>query len=429
MANECENLDVLEVENLAKRLDIETKHKDKKHGRVKSKRVLCELINSLYDKSALPVESILEIQTDENGKRMALVKWRSFNEPTWEPAENVIADRDLIEETPKMVKNGQESDDEDSFEKNKPLFKKISNKPTQIDFITDRFEIQQELGTGAQGAVYRAEDLQRNNAVVALKQVNIPTEAMREINTLIAIQKANNNKCVENIVCYREFFVAKSDKLSTHYVSMDFLDGKELFDWINDYSTAIEDENQAEEIVWHVRNFSHQLFRALKFLHANNVYHLDIKPENIMIVGQTKPVFIDFGLGCHNSADANVFNKCGAVRYGGTPDYVSVDYMVECARSQVKNTCTDEIKSQQDMYALSLSLLAAFDIDAFTKFKDYNMARLRNKNLKPKTAIPFSNRWKAMRNAKELLALFELCLLYTKNAKIENLTAFLSAPL
>ena len=51
------------------------------------------------------------------------------------------------------------------------------------------------------------------------------------------------------------------------------------------------------------RDFIHQLFKGVKFLHDNKVSHRDLKPDNIM-AGSKTPIIIDFGLACSSSVRA-----------------------------------------------------------------------------------------------------------------------------
>jgi serine/threonine protein kinase len=58
-----------------------------------------------------------------------------------------------------------------------------------------------------------------------------------------------------------------------------------------------------------------QLAEALAFLHARDVYHLDLKPSNVLLAGGGRPMLLDFNL----SIDA----RNGPSRPGGTLPYIA----------------------------------------------------------------------------------------------------------
>ena len=80
----------------------------------------------------------------------------------------------------------------------------------------------------------------------------------------------------------------------TAYYVMEFLDGKSLRNYIKKRGACAEDEATALML---------PIIRAIGYLHDQNITHLDIKPDNIMIVengrGVVSPTLIDFGLSKH----------------------------------------------------------------------------------------------------------------------------------
>jgi serine/threonine protein kinase len=66
-----------------------------------------------------------------------------------------------------------------------------------------------------------------------------------------------------------------------------------------------------------------ELAEALAFLHAREVYHLDLKPSNVLLVGNGRPMLLDFNL----SADARNL----APRTGGTLPYVAPEQVAVLA--------------------------------------------------------------------------------------------------
>ncbi|MEX0598970.1 MAG: hypothetical protein WD512_20980, partial [Candidatus Paceibacterota bacterium] len=104
------------------------------------------------------------------------------------------------------------------------------------------------------------------------------------------------------------------------------------------------------------RLITKNLLEAVKKIHDKKIYHLDIKPINIMIRPNGLPVLIDFGIGCKYGVDTNTDVTCSKGT-GGTEIYMTHERK-ECAF--VSGDCTEEDLQNADIYALALSLLESF---------------------------------------------------------------------
>lgn len=93
-----------------------------------------------------------------------------------------------------------------------------------------------------------------------------------------------------HIVSVKDVFEANK----TAYYVMEFLDGKSLRSYIRKNGACKEDEAVLLLL---------PIARAVGYLHDQRITHLDIKPDNIMIVetdtGKLCPILIDFGLSKH----------------------------------------------------------------------------------------------------------------------------------
>ena len=85
----------------------------------------------------------------------------------------------------------------------------------------------------------------------------------------------------EHIVKVHKFF----EENNTSYYVMDFINGQSLDSVLE--SGAIEETK--------VIDYMYQIFEALKPIHKKNVFHLDIKPANIMLDYKDDVILIDFG--------------------------------------------------------------------------------------------------------------------------------------
>ena len=65
-----------------------------------------------------------------------------------------------------------------------------------------------------------------------------------------------------------------------------------------------------------------EISRGLEYLHAENIIHLDIKPQNILLSKSGRAVLCDFGASIHVASGPVSYN-------GGTPCYVPPEYLLD----------------------------------------------------------------------------------------------------
>eukprot|EP00041_Stephanoeca_diplocostata_P012356 m.207246 g.207246 ORF g.207246 m.207246 type:complete len:301 (+) comp18923_c0_seq1:1011-1913(+) len=111
------------------------------------------------------------------------------------------------------------------------------------------------------------------------------------------------------IVQLKDFF-EEQDAL---YLVLEFADGGELFDLVNEKNEKHETIPESE-----VQFLFYQIFHAVKYLHGRNIIHRDLKPENILManVNNTKIIKVtDFGLSNMVEVDRHRDTVCGTPRY------------------------------------------------------------------------------------------------------------------
>lgn len=116
-----------------------------------------------------------------------------------------------------------------------------------------------------------------------------------------------------------------------------------------------------------------QLLRAVQTLHEHGVYHLDIKPSNIMMLEQkelrkgkkplkryTRPVIIDFGLSCYRPPGGRALedSECLVVHSGTStyfPHYLLDEKQLrQMSRFPLKDK--EMVGRERDMFAMAVTL-------------------------------------------------------------------------
>lgn len=176
--------------------------------------------------------------------------------------------------------------------------------------LNARYTILHQIGQGGFGITYKAHDTLFDR-VVCIKELFLSGNSRREESLSITSQAVGDidfsffkNKFLEeaqklatfdhpNIVKVLEYFEANN----TAYMVMEFVDGKNLKDFVKERNRL--DESEALPI------FS-QLMDATKAIHEKSFLHRDIKPDNVLITPQGKAVLIDFGTAkFHDSKNDN----------------------------------------------------------------------------------------------------------------------------
>jgi serine/threonine-protein kinase len=194
-----------------------------------------------------------------------------------------------------------------------------------------RYEVISELGQGAMGVVYKARD-PLIDRVVAIKTINLSLaldEKDEYEQRFYQEARAAGRLSHHNIVTIYD--VGKSGDVA--YIAMEFLEGRELRDILNDTRGALP-VDQAIDIVA-------QVAQGLAYAHEHGIVHRDVKPSNIMVVHDGHVKITDFGIA--RMASAAVRTQTGMVL--GSPKYMSPE--------QVVGKVTDQ---RSDIFSLGVML-------------------------------------------------------------------------
>jgi serine/threonine-protein kinase len=193
-----------------------------------------------------------------------------------------------------------------------------------------RFRIEQLLGAGGMGKVYKAFDKELSRTV-ALK-----TLLPELVSDHLLTQRFKQELLLASKISHRNILrihdLGEVDGVK--FISMAFIEGKDLNQLLKE-----EGPFPLERSL----KIARQLCEALDAAHSEGVVHRDFKPQNVL-VGNNDHVYVsDFGLATSLETAKMGMTRTGAVM--GTPRYMSPE--------QVEGK---EVDSRCDLYALGLVL-------------------------------------------------------------------------
>jgi len=204
-----------------------------------------------------------------------------------------------------------------SYEKDDDSFFQNSASALAAEMFADRvgetigpYEVLSELGSGAMGIVYLAQDV-RLGRKIALKF--LPSQFTNDKDRLRRFQQeARAASALNHPNILTVYEVEQRDRL--HYIATEFVDGVTLRQHMQAGQMSLEE----------VLTIAVQVASALQAAHAAGIAHRDIKPENIMIRSDGYIKVLDFGLAKlteNELSPASAETNPGVVM--GTPRYMS----------------------------------------------------------------------------------------------------------
>ncbi|PKF63497.1 protein kinase [Psychromonas sp. psych-6C06] len=254
--------------------------------------------------------------------------------------------------------------------------------------LKGRFVLEDVLGVGGMGIVYKAKDLLRVEAhdrdpYVAIKVLSEEFKTHPE--AFISLQR--ESKKAQHIANQNTVKVYDFDRDGdVVFMTMEYMIGQPLDEMVKQYHATGLPRNET----W---NILHGMCAALIHAHSENIVHSDLKPGNVFVTDQGIAKIFDFGIAravatidrSNNEKDKTVFDagNLGAL----TPAYASREMLL----GQVPDV-------RDDIYALGCIAYEMLTGDhPFTRLP---ADEAYNKKLKPKRIQGIKKRhWKAIEAA------------------------------
>jgi len=258
--------------------------------------------------------------------------------------------------------------------------------------LKNRFVLEERIGSGGMGDVYKALDLRQQeakerNPYIAIKILN--ETFARHKDAFISLQReATRTRGIPhpNIMGVYDF----DREGDTVFMSMELLDGKPLDDYLKEHPEGVSVED-----AW---NIIDGICQGLSRAHGAGIVHSDFKPGNIYYTTEKIAKVFDFGIAravptsdgeaLESEGDATVFDagSLGAL----TPTYASLEMLT--GKTPTKS---------DDVYAVAL---VAYEL--FTGKHPYNRTpanKALDQGLVPEPVSFLKRRqWKALKKALEL---------------------------
>jgi eukaryotic-like serine/threonine-protein kinase len=189
-----------------------------------------------------------------------------------------------------------------------------------------RYVLEQELGRGGMGVVYRARDtrLGRTVAIKILNPRQHTPDAIRRFEREARAAAALSHPGIVHIYDFDRGF-------SSFYISMEFVSGPTLLQLIREETSFVR---------LNLLNLLRQIVDAVGYAHTHHVVHRDLKPANMILADRRQVKILDFGIA--RRLDELDMSASGAT---GTPYYM--------APEQILGEDPDE---RTDIYAVGVTL-------------------------------------------------------------------------
>jgi len=218
-----------------------------------------------------------------------------------------------------------------------PLRRTPSPNAAMIDsgaIVKQRYVLEQIIGSGAMGQVWRSKDLMRERARnarlhVAIKLLN--ADCAQHPDALVGLEREASKAqdlAHPNIITVHNFDV--DDDLGRAFISMECLEGESLEDVIRTARGVGLSREAALPII-------DGMTEGLEYAHRKRVVHCDLKPGNVFVTSEGIPKILDFGI----ARAARLESAAGVAEQDGFKGFTPAYASVELIREQDPQTADD----------------------------------------------------------------------------------------
>lgn len=201
--------------------------------------------------------------------------------------------------------------------------------------ILPGYRILEEIGRGGMGIVYRAaqERPQREVAIKMLRSDVVSRSGLRRLEVEAEVLARLQHP---NIAAVYESGRVESDDGVRAYFVMQYVDGVPIDEAVRQMKPPLE-----TRVRWMV-----DVCRAIEHAHRKAVIHRDLKPDNVLITAQGRPMVLDFGVArALDPSLQSVTLYTGEGMLVGTLPYMSPEQL---------SSDSSDIDTRSDVYALGV---------------------------------------------------------------------------
>ncbi len=267
--------------------------------------------------------------------------------------------------------------------------------------LKKRFLLQEVLGQGGMGMVYRTKDLRKveaedPNPYIATKVLNAAFKNHPDAFVTLQQETAKSHTLAHpNIVTVHDF----DRDGDTLYMTMELLEGEPLDRVLKQQQSAAAPIPKQRALA-----ITRDLCSALAYAHQRHIIHADFKPGNVFICDNGTAKVLDFGIARAASKETQK-HKFDAGQLGAlTPAYATIEMIRD-----------EPLTFADDVYALACVAYEIFS--GQHPYQSHSALEAKQLGLKPKPIAGLSHReWKALSHA---LAL-------EKNQRTPSVPAFMT---
>ena len=194
--------------------------------------------------------------------------------------------------------------------------------------MLDHYRIQESLGKGQMGEVFRAEDT-RLYRDVALKVMTSDPIADSGLEHFLAEGRALAQVDHPGVVRIYEVGLQPC-----RFLAMELVIGKTLEDYAADFDFSLLE----------IRDLVLQLLSAVQAVHEKGIVHRDLKPSNVLVTPDGRVKLTDFGLARPLTVDPQLL---ASARLEGTPSFMAPEHF---------ESDPTRVDAQSDLFAIGVIL-------------------------------------------------------------------------